>query len=206
MSSYNNCLEFRFSIVRIVISVSSVTNLWDCLCHCVSLCLFVGQVRSPHHSDQISQMSQVSRIALWRCSLNVFVFVIVFVFVFVFVIVFFWSLHVSPSLQSNASKIPSIWDRSLKVFSRCICLCHCLCLCLCHCLCHCLFFGQVMSPYRPEQISLRTQVSRIDLWRCSLNVFVFVIVFLLVRSCPLITLIKCLKGHKFLGLLSEMVL
>ena len=30
-------------------------------------------------------------------------------------------------------------------------------------------------------------------------VFVFVIVFLLVSSCPLITLIKCLKGHKSLG-------
>ena len=44
---------------------------------------------SPHHSDQMSQRSQVSRIAHWRCSLNVFVFVIVFVFVFVFVIVFF---------------------------------------------------------------------------------------------------------------------
>ena len=46
-------------------------------------------VMSPHHSNQMSQRSQVSRIAPWRCSLNVFVFVIVFVFVFVFVIVFF---------------------------------------------------------------------------------------------------------------------
>ena len=44
---------------------------------------------SPHHSDQMSQRSQISRIAHWRRSLNVFVFVIVFVFVFVFVIVFF---------------------------------------------------------------------------------------------------------------------
>ena len=62
-----------------------------CLCHCLCLCncLFVGQVMSPHHSDQMSQRSQVSRIAPWRCSLNVFVFVIVFVFVFVFVIVVF---------------------------------------------------------------------------------------------------------------------
>ena len=47
-----------------------------------------GQVMSPHHSDQMSQRLQVSRIALWRCSLNAFVFVIVFVFVFVIVIVF----------------------------------------------------------------------------------------------------------------------
>ena len=44
---------------------------------------------SPHHSDQMSQRSQVSRIALCGCSPNVFVFVIVFVFVFVVVIVFF---------------------------------------------------------------------------------------------------------------------
>ena len=72
------------------------------------------QVMSPHHSDQMSQWSQVSRIALLRCSLNVFVLVIVIVFVFVFV-------------------------------------------------------------------------------------FVFVIVFFWVMSCPLIALIKCLKGHKSLG-------
>ena len=43
---------------------------------------------SPHHSDQMSQKSQVSRIAPWRFSLNIFVFVIVFVFVFVIVFVF----------------------------------------------------------------------------------------------------------------------
>ena len=42
-------------------------------------------VVSSHHSEQMSQRSQVSRIALRRCSQNVFVFVIVFVFVFVFV-------------------------------------------------------------------------------------------------------------------------
>ena len=74
-------------------------------------------------------------------------------------------------------------------------------------------FGQVMSPHHFDQMSQRSQVSRIALWRCSLNVFVFVIVFvfvfvfvivfLLVRSCLLITLIKCLKGHKSLGSLFE---
>ena len=85
-------------------NVSKVTSLWGCsfkvfskciclcLCHRLCLCLcqchFVGQVMSPHHSDQMSQRSQVSGVALWRCSLNVFVIVIVFVFVFVFVIVF----------------------------------------------------------------------------------------------------------------------
>ena len=36
---------------------------------------------SSHHSEQMSQRSQVSRIALRRCSQNVFVFVFVFVFV-----------------------------------------------------------------------------------------------------------------------------
>ena len=59
-----------------------------CLCYCLSNCLLVGQVMSPHHSDHMSQRSQVSKIALWRCSLNVFVIVIVIVIVFVFVIVF----------------------------------------------------------------------------------------------------------------------
>ena len=44
----------------------------------------------PHHSDQMSQSSKVSNIALWRCSLNVYVivFVIVIVIVVVFVVVF----------------------------------------------------------------------------------------------------------------------
>ena len=34
-----------------------------------------------HHSDQLSQRSQVSMVALWGCSLNVFVFIIVFLLV-----------------------------------------------------------------------------------------------------------------------------
>ena len=75
-----------------------------------------GQVMSPYHSDQMSQRSQVSRIALWWSSLNVFVSVIVFVFVFVPVIVFFfWSVHVSSSLQSKVSKVTSLLGRSLYV-------------------------------------------------------------------------------------------
>ena len=69
-----------------------------------------------------------------------------------------------------------------------------------------IFFGHVMSSHHSEQMSQRSQVSRIALRRCSQNVFVFVFVFvnviLLVRSCPLITLIKCLKGHKSPGSLS----
>ena len=48
---------------------------------------FFGHVMFSHHSEQMSQRSQVSRMALRRGSQNVFVFVIVFVFVFVFVFV-----------------------------------------------------------------------------------------------------------------------
>ena len=41
---------------------------------------------SSHHSDQMSQ-TQVSWVALWGCSLNVFVIVLVFVFVIVILLV-----------------------------------------------------------------------------------------------------------------------
>ena len=56
-----------------------------CLCHRIFLChcLFCGQAMSTYYSDRMSERSQVLRIALWRCSLNVFVFVFVFVFVIV---------------------------------------------------------------------------------------------------------------------------
>ena len=58
-----------------------------------------------------------------------------------------------------------------------------------------------MSSHHSEQMSQRSQVSRIALRRCSQNVFVFVFVFVnfFVMSCLFITLIKCLKGHKSLG-------
>ena len=71
-----------------------------------------------------------------------------------------------------------------------------------------IFCGHVMSSHHYEQMFQRSQVSRIALRRCSENVFVFVIVFvivfvfvnfILVMSCLLITLNKCLKGHKSLG-------
>ena len=72
-----------------------------------------------------------------------------------------------------------------------------------------------MSSHHSDQMSQRSQVSRVALWWSSLNVFVsvivfvfvfvFVIVFFLVRSCLLITLIKCLKGHKFLGSLCNIL-
>ena len=55
-----------------------------------------NHVMSSDHSEQMSQRSQVSRMALRRGSQNVFVFVIVFVFVFVFVFVNFFG-HVMSS-------------------------------------------------------------------------------------------------------------
>ena len=84
---------------------------------------------------------------------------------------------------SNVSKVKSLKDRSLKLLSKCIC--HCLCLWLC--LRRCLLVGQVIFSHHSNQMSQRWKVSKIALWRCSLNVFVivfvFVFVFLLVMSC-----------------------
>ena len=76
-------------------SLSSSLSLSLYLSLYLSLSIFFGHVMSSHHSEQMSQRSKVSRIALRMYSQNVFVFVIVFVFVFV--IVFFWSGHVSSS-------------------------------------------------------------------------------------------------------------
>ena len=63
--------------------------------------VFFCQAMFPHHSDQMSQSSQVSRVAPWRCSLNVFVFVIVFAFVFVFVIVFLFGQAMSSYISDQ---------------------------------------------------------------------------------------------------------
>ena len=59
-----------------------------------------------------------------------------------------------------------------------------------------------------DQMSQRSKVTQIALWRCSQNIFVivFVFVFLLVRSCFLTTLIKCLNGQKSQKSLFEGVL
>ena len=73
----------------------------------LSLSIFFGHVMFSHHSEQMSQRSQVSRMALKRGSQNVFVFVIVIVFVFVFVN-FFWSCYVFSSLWTNVSKVTSL--------------------------------------------------------------------------------------------------
>ena len=115
------------------------------------------------------------------------------------------------SQLSEMSKISQLlYDCHLKVFSKCICHCHCLFLRLCNCL----LLGQIMYSLL---WALHVSKVKIALWRCSLNVLVFVfvfvfvivfvfvfaivfvVVFLLVRLCFLITIIKCIKGHTCLG-------
>ena len=67
----------------------------------------------------------------------------------------------------------------MRVFSKCICRCVCLY--------HCVFLSHFCSSGHVSSMS------------------VIVIVFLLVRSCLLISLIKCLKGHKSLESLCNVV-
>ena len=65
-------LNGRKSPISKVLSQSvtmSPIELFSMSSICLSLCLFVDQVTSPHHSDQMSQRSQVSRIAPFGCSL-----------------------------------------------------------------------------------------------------------------------------------------
>ena len=83
--------------------------------------------------------------------------------------------------------------KSLRLFSKCHFHCHCICLWIC--LHNCLSISQVISLHHSNQMCQRSKVSWVALWRWSLNVFVFVIVFLLVRPCLLINLIKCLKDR-----------
>ena len=64
---------------------------------------------------------------------------------------FCWSGHVFSSPWSNVSKVKSLKDRSLKVFSKCHCHCLCLCICLCICLCCCVFVGLVMLLHDQHQ-------------------------------------------------------
>ena len=115
--NWDGWVTFLFRSWRLSVVNSKCVSI-SCMCHCL-LIVFVFvlscQVMSPHHSDQMSPRSQVYRIALWRCSLNVLVFVIVFLIVFVFVIVFFWSGNVSLSLWSNVSKVTSVPGNSLTI-------------------------------------------------------------------------------------------
>ena len=83
---------------------------------------------------------QVFRIALWGCSLNVFVCVNVFVFVFVSFVGQVISLHLSDQM--------SLENLFLKAFSKCICLC--------------LSVGQFVSPMtHSDHTSQRSHVSTI---------------------------------------------
>ena len=105
MFSFFFVVVFVFLLVRSCFLHRSLNASPRCIyhCNCLCLCLYVGHVMFSHASDQ---MSKVSKIALWRCSQNVFA--IVTVFVFVIFAVFCWSGHVFSSLWSNVSKITSL--------------------------------------------------------------------------------------------------
>ena len=75
------------------------------------------------------------------------------------------------------SQVAILKDCPLKVFSKCNCHCHCICLCLRRCL----FVGQVRFFITLIKC---LKVHKSQRW-CSLNAFVFVIGFLLIRSCLL---------------------
>ena len=113
---------------------------------------------SSHHSEQMSQRSQVSRIVLRSCSQNVIVIVIVIVIVVVFVFVFVNFLVMSCLLitlnkclkgqKSLGLLLGGVLKMSLSLsFS--------------------IFFGHFMSSHQSERMSQRSQVSRIALRRCS---------------------------------------
>mgnify|MGYP006863872797 CR=1 FL=1 len=190
-------LKLLYPIVRKVISVSSVksqvTSIEDCplrvffkcLCLCLYLCFFVGHVMAAHHLDQMSQRSQVSRVTLWGCSLNVFVFVFVFV-----------SQVMSPrhsDQMSQRTKVSGVanWGCSPNVFIIVLVIVFVF------------VFVIVFLFVRSQNLSwiqflncqncsqcLKCQVSRIAL----LEVFSKCLCqFFLVMSCLLITLNKCLK-------------
>ena len=123
----------------------------------------------------MSQSSKVSKIAPWRCSLNVFVNVFVFVFLVVFLLVrscFLITLIKCPNGQKAQS---SLFGGILKIY-----LSLSLSLSLFFC-----WSGHVSSPLW----------SNVSMVKSSLNVFfiiivfvfVFVVVFLLVRSCSCMT-------------------
>ena len=75
-----DCHKSKFSIVSIVISVSNVTSHYACPFRVFSN-VFVFVNFFGHVFSSMSQRSQVSKIAIRRCSQNVFVFVFVIVFV-----------------------------------------------------------------------------------------------------------------------------
>ena len=70
-----------------------------------------------HNFSRIGMPYRISKIALLRCSLNVFV--IVLVFVFVFVIVFFVGQVMSPLQSEQMSERSQVFK--VKVFSKSLC-------------------------------------------------------------------------------------
>ena len=123
----------------------------------LSLSIFVGHVISSRHSEQMSQRSQVSRIALRRCSQNVFVFVIVFVFVNFFVMSCLL-ITLNKCLKGHKS-LGLLLGGVLKMYLS-------LSLSLSLYLSLSIFFGHVMSPHHSEQMSQRSQNPMIALRRC----------------------------------------
>ena len=61
--------------------------------------------KSPHHSDEMSQWSQISGFALWRCS--PYVIVLSLSFSLFLLLSFCWSGYLSSSSSSNVSKVIS---------------------------------------------------------------------------------------------------
>ena len=61
----NTSLKFPFPKVgnEFVIPIQKISRIVNAKGRCVGMQDFFGQVMSPHHSDQMSQRSQVSRIA-----------------------------------------------------------------------------------------------------------------------------------------------
>ena len=90
----------------------------------LSLPILARWIVFSHHSEQMFQRSQVSKIVLSGCSLNVFVIVIVFVFVFVFVFAekvwksgserLHWSISCDPTEKMPVHK-SEIWYREIQL-------------------------------------------------------------------------------------------
>ena len=87
---------------------------------------------------------------------------------------FCWSGHIYSSLRSAVLNVTNIYDCSLEMLSKYICLLSFSLYLYFFLHCHCLFVGQVVSPHHSDQMSQRLQVSRVGILRCLLNIFVSV--------------------------------
>ena len=131
-----------------------------CLCVCLSHCFLLARSSLWSNVSKVKSLKDRSLKVFSKCICHC--------------LCFWWSGHVFSSLWKNVSKFKSLKDRSLslKVFSKCIC----------HCLCCCLFVGQVMFPHHSDQMSPRSKVSTIALWRCSLLLMYFSLSLILYLS------------------------